>query len=106
MLILLFPYFVSLLCPSFIQLAIGAVQVNRTLDDTVQDPTTHESVTYDPSSAWNANGFCGNGPKCYISPDKTRLTNGTWHESTVSFWRFTHTMLPVHVSSSMLNQAA
>jgi hypothetical protein len=82
--ILLFPYFVSLLCPSFIQLAVGAVLVNRTIDDTVQDSTTHETVTYNPFAAWNANGVCGNGPKCYIAPDKSKLTEGTWHESTVS----------------------
>ncbi|KAF9463809.1 hypothetical protein BDZ94DRAFT_590812 [Collybia nuda] len=53
---------------------------NVTIDDTVASPNG-ETVTYDPSSAWNSQGFCPRGP-CTISPDTSRLQFGTWHEST------------------------
>lgn len=59
-----------------------AALTNFTIDDTVPDPNG-EAVSYDPPTAWNSNGVC-NGGKCSIAPDKKRVANGTWHESTVS----------------------
>lgn len=60
-----------------------AVLVNVTIDDTTGDSLTGAPVIYTPPDAWNSGPVgCNN---CSVHPDVKRLTNGTWHDSTVSF---------------------
>lgn len=73
--------FIPLFFPSLTHFGQAAL-ANFTIDDTLPG-LNREAVIYDPPSAWNSNGVCPGGT-CSIAPDKNRIINGTWHESTVS----------------------
>ncbi|KAJ7576736.1 hypothetical protein C8J56DRAFT_1117165 [Mycena floridula] len=48
-----------------------------TIDDTLGDPTTGETIVY--SERWNVGQDCD---VCAVHPDKTQTYQGTWHDST------------------------
>lgn len=51
--------------------------VNRTIDDTLGDPTTGVSIKYTPSNQWNLGQDC---QICLVHLDPSKPYLGTWHD--------------------------
>ncbi|RDX56297.1 hypothetical protein OH76DRAFT_1318572, partial [Lentinus brumalis] len=59
----------------------SAALVNVTIDDTFGDPITRAQIVYDPPGVWKVGQSCTD---CTAQPDRSQLTNGTWHDGTFS----------------------
>lgn len=57
-----------------------AALVNVTIDDTLPDPMTGRTISYQPAEAWNSGADC---KRCTARPDPSMVYSRTSHDSTV-----------------------
>ncbi|KAF9456992.1 hypothetical protein BDZ94DRAFT_1176526 [Collybia nuda] len=79
------PWLSFLFAQSLLSPFTQSLAINYTVDDSAPDPRTGNSILYSPDTEWNTATLCqgGSGPtKCLAQPDKTVVSDGTWHDST------------------------